>query len=250
MPNIVPPGGEVDWPKDEGTLGVVGVAPWATMEFCRVFYAGIQARKDWHYPRVLLDINTKLPSRGRHLELGETDPSPYIAQTIAELAQRGATVVVVPCNTAHILFSRWSAGAQVHLPNIIEETVKAGLVAGGKRIVTLSSTGLARAGIYAQTITACGAEPIGLGAQEQQRVSDAIESVKQHGGIREAIRTPLLAMAKAWHQEGADTILLGCTELTELKPVLQQIGFIVVDSNEALASAAAAKMHLSHSVVS
>ena len=104
MPRIAPPGGVVDWPESEGTLGVVGVAPWATLDFCRVLYQAVRASKDWHFPRLLLDINTKIPSRGRHLQLGETDPSSAIAATIAELAEMGVGRVSIPvasCMVAH-----------------------------------------------------------------------------------------------------------------------------------------------------
>ena len=82
MPIIRPPGGDVNWPEDEGTLGIVGVAPWATINFCKLLYGLIKAEKDWHYPRIIADINTKIPSRGRYFQLGETDPSPAIAMTI------------------------------------------------------------------------------------------------------------------------------------------------------------------------
>ena len=63
MPKIEPVNQEVNWNKEEGTLGIVGVAPWATIEFCKSFYSKIKAVKDWHYPRVIVDINSKIPSR-------------------------------------------------------------------------------------------------------------------------------------------------------------------------------------------
>ena len=59
-------------------IGVVGVAPWSTLEFLEVLFKQFVVEKDWHYPRVISDINTKIPSRGRHFELGENDFSPYI----------------------------------------------------------------------------------------------------------------------------------------------------------------------------
>ena len=43
MPTIQPPGGAVHWPSGEGVLGVVGVAPWATLDFLRAFYALVPA---------------------------------------------------------------------------------------------------------------------------------------------------------------------------------------------------------------
>ncbi|WP_323018058.1 hypothetical protein [Castellaniella sp.] len=63
--------------------------------FSGALYSLVPATKDWHYPRVLTDINTKLPSRGRHLDLGERNPAPYIRETIEELAVQGATCAVV-----------------------------------------------------------------------------------------------------------------------------------------------------------
>ena len=86
MPTISPPGGDVSLSADEGVIGVVGVAPWATLDFLNALYKRVPATKDWHFPRVLCDVNTKLPSRGRHFELGERDPSPFIKDSIAELA--------------------------------------------------------------------------------------------------------------------------------------------------------------------
>lgn len=53
----------------DGIVGVVGVAPFSTVEFLKILYGLVLAEKDWHYPRVICDINTKIPSRGRHFEL-------------------------------------------------------------------------------------------------------------------------------------------------------------------------------------
>lgn len=153
MPGILPFGGQVDWPADQGTIGLVGVAPWATLDFLRVLYSQIMATKDWHLRRVIADINPKLPSRGRHLELGERDRLPYIAEPIKELSAKEATVVVVvPCNTTHVLYDRWARDAPVPVPPIIEATVKAVLSEGARRIATLASRAISRYGIYEQQI--------------------------------------------------------------------------------------------------
>ena len=122
MPRVEPEPSLAGWDPCEGTIGVVGVAPWATLDFCRAVYSLVDAEKDWHYPRLLIDANAKIPSRGRYLELGERDPSPLIRETIDELAEQGATVVAVPCNTAHLLYDRWASGARVAVPNLIEVT--------------------------------------------------------------------------------------------------------------------------------
>ena len=113
------------WDPAEGIIGVVGVAPAATADFYQRLVALTTAAKDWEHVRVLIDSNPKIPSRGRHLELGEADPSPFIRAAISALAARGATVIAVPCNTAHILYPRFADGAPGLVVHLIEVTVAA-----------------------------------------------------------------------------------------------------------------------------
>lgn len=245
MPRVPPPGGVVDWPADEGTLGVVGVAPWATLDFCRALYAEIDATKDWHFPRVLLDINTKIPSRGRHLQLGEADPSAAIAATIAELADRGATLAVVPCNTAHVLFDRWAALAPIPVLHIVDETVSAAARRGANRCVPLVSRSLAAHDLYATRAEAAGLSAVRLAGRDQETVCAAIEAVKIAGRLSSALEESLLELLRRVRAAGADTVLAGCTELSSLAAVCASVGLGFVDSNRALARSSLVALRLS-----
>lgn len=244
MPVILPPGGIVDWPQNEGTLGVIGVAPWSTLEFATTLYRLIDAPKDWHYPRVIFDINTKLPSRGRHLDLGEADFSPAIAASIRELSDQGATVVVVTCNTAHVVFERWAANAPVPVPNIIDETVDLAISRGGRKLVALGSGALARFGTYAAAAGRRNAEILALGPEQQARVWSGIDQVKVKGRMDEDMLVRFEDLAEDLVSAGSDTILLACTELSELRERLEKRGHRVIDSSEALARAALKLLNL------
>lgn len=244
MPEIAPPGGAVDWPSDEGAIGVVGVAPWATLDFCRALYAEIHAAKDWHFPRVLLDINTKIPSRGRHLQLGETDPSPAIAATIRELAAQGATVAVVVCNTAHILYDRWATGSPVPVPHIVQETVALAAQQGGRRVTPLVSSSLAEHDLYGREVELAHLECRRLSSEHQRVVSHLIEVIKVQGALDPARQEDAQRLLSALRQDGVDTVLAGCTELSSLAPLCAAVGLKVVDSNVALARAALAQLRL------
>lgn len=238
MPTIAPLGGEVAWPKDEGVLGVVGVAPWATLEFCKSFYGMVTAQKDWHFPRVLLDVNTKLPSRGRHLQLGERDPSPYIAETIAELAKAGATVAVVACNTAHILYERWSRDAPVPVLNIVQEAVCAAKLVGACRVLVLASASLAQHNLYGRQAELSGLCAVPLSWELQGVVNALIETIKMNGLFSEGDADDIARIVEYASMKQVDTVLLGCTELSTLRPYVEGAGLQVIDSNEALARAA------------
>lgn len=238
MPVIMPLGGEVDWPKNEGVLGVIGVAPWATIDFLRAFYALVPATKDWQYPRVITDTNTKLPSRGRHLQLGERDPSPYIAETIQELAGLGATAIVLPCNTAHILYDRWALNAPVPVPHIVEETVHQAASMGASVLTAFSSTSLAKHDLYGAIIEKNGMRCHRLDDRDQALISAMLEEVKVHSAVGPANMHALGLLSERLLQTGVDTILLGCTELSGLVPSLEAAGLRVIDSNRALAESA------------
>lgn len=238
MPHIEPPGGDVDWPRGEGTLGVVGVAPWATLDFLRAFYARVPATKDWHFPRVIADVNTKLPSRGRHLELGEADPSPAIARSIAELAAQGATVVVVPCNTAHLLHGRWSPGSPVPVPHIVRETAQVLADAGAQRVVAFTSGSLRRHGLYEQCLDDLGLQVTALDDAAAAAVAAAIDAVKRTGHLDPAQLPGLTRLLGSLARDGVQGVALGCTELASLVPLCRAAGLIVAESNDALAAAA------------
>lgn len=245
MPKIAPAGGEVSWPENEGALGVVGVAPWATIDFCRALYEAVHARKDWHYPRVLLDINTKLPSRGRHLQLGETDPSPAIAATIRELAAQGATVAVVVCNTAHILFERWADGAPIPVLHIIDETLNASITQGARRVAALVSASLAKYDLYSKGAEALNLECVRLDDAAQQVINSCIEAIKVHGAVQpESLNRDLDAVLQALAKRGVDTVVAGCTELSAVAPHAERARLKLVDSNKALAHAALRRLNM------
>lgn len=238
MPKIMPLGGEVSWPEDEGVLGVIGVAPWATIEFLRAFYALIPATKDWHYPRVLTDTNTKLPSRGRYFQLGERDPSPFIAETIREMADMGATTIVLPCNTAHLLYDRWAADALVPIPHIVKETVALASGHGASLVTALTSTSLANFDLYGSEIEKQGMRCHRLASEDQSLISSVLEEVKVHAAVSADSLEKLDRLWAKLREAGVDTVLLGCTELSTLVPHFASHGLKAYDSNHALAAAA------------
>lgn len=236
MPRILPVDDAVSWPADEGVIGVVGVAPWATIDFLKALYAQVAAEKDWHYPRVLCDINTKLPSRGRYLELGERDPSPFIAETIAELAHQGATLVVVPCNTAHILYSAWVAEAPVGVPSIVDAAVAA--VDAATLVAVFASRQAYQHGLYERALRVSGRNMVALEPGQIDLISVVIAAVKTAGQVPQALLEQVESLLQSLALRGVEALILGCTELTDLEAVARRYLPCVVDSNAALARAA------------
>lgn len=221
----------VNWPQDEKIIGVLGVAPLATADFFQKLCA-IRVEKDWQHPRVIIDSNPKIPSRGRHLELGETDPVPYIREGIMNLVGQGAQIIALPCNTAHILRDKYARGFDVPIPDMIAITADACALAGMRKPMVLASRLVIENGLYQRALKQRGMEAIIPDSAGQRVVGECIEAVKQHGYDADLARE-LHAIATA---STADGIILGCTEL----PILfagnkQRADVPIIDSARCLA---------------
>lgn len=221
------------WPDDERIVGVVGVAPAATADFYVKLTQMTPARKDWEHLRVLIDSNPKIPSRGRHLELGEADPSPYLHAAIRALLERGAGVVAVPCNTAHILYERYARGLAHVVPNMIEVTAEAVRCQApdAQAVAVFSSRLVASHRLYARALEPRGIRVLDT-SESQGEVSALIEAVKQGEPLAEC-RARMRALVEGL--AGADAIVLACTELSLL---LEQgdSPAPLIDGNAALAA--------------
>lgn len=231
---LQPPMNEVvHWNANEGVIGVVGVAPAATADFYAKLIRLTPVRKDWEHVRVLLDSNPKIPSRGRYFELGETDPVPFIRQSIEGLMVMGATIIAVPCNTAHILYKRYTKDLSVLVPNMIEVTARAVFKACKKipQTVAVFASRLTQEFHLYNEILGQNKITVLDTAIHQEEISALIEKVKQ-GLMSEILKYQLGKIFSAYIK--ADAFIIGCTELSLL---IQDNfnGIPIIDSNTALA---------------
>lgn len=218
---------EVHWPRNEGVVGVLGVAPLATADFC-LKLANRPAKKDWNHVRVLVDSNPKIPSRGRCLELGETDPTPFLAAGIANLAANGATVVAVPCNTAHIFYDGYTRDAPVYVPHIVDVACKKAQSLGIKKVLLLASRSVVKYNLYADRFKDHDMDVVSF--PDQELVSHTIEMVKQN---KHDAALTLSLRKKIESLKGFEAVILGCTEISLVIP--EEKERVIIDSNKELA---------------
>jgi len=222
----------VNWPKGEKIIGVLGLGPIATADF----YSKLVSRnmnKDWQYPRVLLDVHSKIPSRGRYFSLGETDPAPFIRNAIEELHLRGADFVVIPCNTAHILYDRFAHGVSVPVPNIVDITTISALKCGIQHPLILSTSTTRDHLIYEDAFGRHGVKAVQF--PEQHLVSEGIEAIKQNLPFSDIAQSICRIINSSLH---IDSVIFGCTEVSVLMKCMAAKGnnkYPCIDSNQELA---------------
>jgi aspartate racemase len=185
-----------------------------------------------------VDYNSKIPSRGRFLELGEADPSPFISATIQELSEAGASVAVVPCNTAHIFFESWSSNSNIPVINIIEATSRKAKLEGMTRVIVLSSKNLSFSGTYSKYLARVQIEHELVTDEFQQIVDRTIGLVKLGEVDGQEAQDSILRLISYIRSKSVSGIILGCTELGVFVSWFREAGIRVVDSGLALAEAA------------
>jgi aspartate racemase len=230
-----------DYRRHEPIVGVLGLAPYATIDFLRKLSDEVHALKDWHHIRSIVDMNCKIPSRGRAIELGEEEPTAYMRAAIVELQRAGAAFVVIPCNTAHCYYDAVVDGLDMPVLSIIEATA-ASVAAARPAISTIglmASRSTVRFGLYERAFAPHDIAVLAL-ADLQDSLSNIIERVKV-GQDGAETRAMAVGCAEKLLNAGAQGIILGCTEL----PLVLDAGEIDVplfDSNRILAQAVIARV--------
>jgi aspartate racemase len=211
-------------------IGIVGgVGPYAGLDLTKkVFDQTITNTDQEHLPVALLSVPGKIVDRTEFILGNEpTNPAYAMAEVVSQLERLGATVVGIPCNTAHappifdvITAELEKAGGTVRLLHMIEEV--AGFIRRRfPRIETvgvLSTTGTNVSGVYPHYLEREGLHIVQPDEKLQGDVHAAIYDpeygVKARSNpVTEKARDKLLGGIVSLQREGAQAVILGCTEI-------------------------------------
>jgi aspartate racemase len=191
-----------------------------------------------HIPAVLLN-DPRVPDRTAATRGGE-DPLPYLQRGIRFLADSGARLIAVPCNTAHLWYDAMTAVAPVPVLHIVESVIedlrRRGIHTG--KIGLMGTEATLRMGLYQKTLTSYGYECVVPTEEEiPETCTRPILAVKANR-LAEAFE-PAAAGVRLLASRGAVAVVLGCTELPLAIPHDRRPEFDVplTDSIDALALA-------------
>lgn len=212
-------------------IGIVGgVGPYAGIDLLDNIFGNTLASTDQDYINsLLLSLSSKIQDRTQYL-LGNTveNPGYSIGKIVLTLENSGATVVGIPCNTAHSegIFSVIEkelkhSGSKVKLLHMIDETITfiTTHFSHFRRIGVLSTTGTYKYKLYRNALETYGYETI----EPSQRMQEEI--------VHQAIYHPtygIKSTTRPFHpkarqnlelaidylkEQGAEAVVLGCTEI-------------------------------------
>src|SRR5690554_5858189 len=148
-------------------IGVIGgMGPYAGLDLVRKIFDETRASRDQeHVPVALLSFPDSIPDRSEHLRRGGQSPVPALVESAKQLQNLGATVIGIPCNTAHAaaifdeLTDRLSAvDTPPRILHIVQETVDfvAAEMSGITNVGVLSTLATFRLRLYADAIDGAG----------------------------------------------------------------------------------------------
>ncbi len=218
-------------------LGVIGgMGPLATADFFRKLIDGTPARDDDEHIPVLIHSVPQIPSRPAAILRGGPSPLPALLAARDRLLAAGATVLAMPCNTAHHWYDGLVAGCDVPFIHIVDAVADL-LPAGAQALGIVATRATLQTQVFERRLSQRG---IALAAPDEstydRAVQPAIDAVKR-GATREAgqLLEPVIAAAL---DRGAAAVVLACTELPiALDAIESPLRARCIDSTGALARA-------------
>ena len=219
------------------TLGVIGgLGPMATAYFLELITKMTAAVKDQEHLHVLIDSEPRTPDRTAFL-LGRSgeDPYPFLVSGGRHVTAMGAEVLAIPCNTAHAFCDRLQEELAVPFVHMIRETAWVLKEAGVKTVGLMATEGTIATGLYQRELEAFGIRSAAPDEILQQQVHHLIyQNVKAN---LPAEMDRFRAVQAGLTAQGAEVIVLGCTELSVIKKN-EKIGPGFLDAMEVLAAKA------------
>ena len=208
----------------ERVIGIIGgMGPEATVELMRQIIRRTPARDDADHVRMLVDNNPRVPSRIAYLlEGGAIDPSPTLVRMARGLEQSGATMLAMPCNTAHAFAPAIRDAVGIPFVDMIDAAladVREASPGGNVRFGVLGSPALRRIGIFDKKCDGKDLQPLYSVESDEAAALAIIRSVKM-GDFGPNVLARYQAIKRALASAGAHVILVCCTEFSVLEEKL------------------------------
>ncbi len=217
-----------------GILG--GMGPLATADLFQKIVMNTKAASDQEHIHIIIDNNTSIPDRTAALLHGGENPLPQMLKSAKFLEKAGADCIIMPCNTAHNYHARIQEEVEIPVLHMIELTCLSLRAAGISRAGLLATSGTIETEIYQQIAASCGVQILIPDKEEQQAIMDLIYcGVKAGAAVYDT--TAVNTAVRHLLARGAETIILGCTELP-LAVQLYHLDFPMTDPTLELAKGA------------
>jgi aspartate racemase len=220
------------------TIGIIGgMGPRATADLYMGIVGIMQrrygARYDADFPPMLIH-SVPAPEVVERLE-DEAALGALLVDAARGLVAAGADLLAIACNTAHIVYPRVAAAVSVPVLDLPGEAAAAVARVGHGRVGLLATGLTLERGLYRTPCARLGLTLLEPSEAQLEALTGVIMAALA-GGDLSAARGVMLGLLGELAAAGADSVLLGCTDLGPVVDGLQQ-PLPIFDSTPILAEA-------------
>lgn len=240
--------------SDKPIIGVIGgMGPQAGLDLLqKIFDETIASSDQGHVPVALLSFADRIADRSEYLIGKGENPVPAIVDVARRLERTGASVLGIPCNTAHAEHIYDAVSAQLRneapdlrLLHIIEETIRhiVDERPGLRRIGVISTYATFRMRLYQKRIEREGLTAVLPDDLVQRDIVHKSIFLPPHGikaqssPISAPAREALIHAIDHLKDKGAECVILACTELPLAVREVELHGLAMIDPTRILARA-------------
>jgi aspartate racemase len=137
----------------------------------------------------------------------------HLADSASALKAAGAECILICTNTMHLIAPEVQAAVDIPLIHIVDETASALNTRALKRPLLLATRYTMEHGFYADRMKNLGIEIMVPEAEDRADMHQIIFGELCAGKVVDSSRTRVMAMIERARQAGADSVILGCTEI-------------------------------------
>jgi len=219
---------------DSKVLGVIGgLGPLATAHFLELTTRMTDAKAEQQNLDMIVYNFPSIPDRTGYI-LGSNlkSPLPGLLWAGRSLARQGVDCIAIPCVTAHFFYEELCEGIRRPIIHGVRETARHLKEQGVSSAGIMATDGTIISGLFSRALMDAGIRPMNPTRQRQADVMSLIYGDIKAGNPPDMEK--FHAIAGELRQKGAETIVLGCTELSLVKRDFS-LGPGFLDSMEVLA---------------
>ena len=198
-------------------LGILGgLGPMATVYFYEMIISHTKAEKDQDHIDIVINSRATTPDRTAYI-MGKSSENPLriMVEDSKRLKEYGVTLLAIPCNTAHYFYDMLTDAIDIPFLNIMDETASYLESKGIKKAGVMATEGTVTSKTYHRYLEAHGIECVVPDEEHQKLITEVIYDNIKMG--KPADMEKFMKAANYLLENGAETLILGCTELSLVK---------------------------------
>ena len=197
------------------TIGLVGGTGWvSTLDYYRYFNELVFKNTDGESTAEVIINSVNYPAIAKLTAAGKWDDiTKIITEAALALQTAGADCILLGANTMHHIAPQVKAAINIPFIHIAEETGKEIKKKGLKKVALLGTKYTMQLPFFKDVLASMEIETIIPHENDIQIINDAIYKELALGIITAVTKENYLQIMQKLQQEGAEGIILGCTEI-------------------------------------